>query len=370
MGNSFGHDFRISTYGESHGGAVGVVIDGVPARLQIDAAAIQVELDRRRPGQSRLTTQRDEADQVEILSGVADGFATGAPISMMVRNKDARSGAYDHLRDVYRPSHADFTYDQKYGHRTIAGGGRSSARETIGRVAAGAVASAILAGVADGHGLAVPEIVSWVDAVHDIDASVDPLTVSRNDVEADPTRCPDQSAAAAMTTAIEQARRDGDSLGGIVAAVVRHVPAGLGEPVFDRLEADLAKAMLSLPATKGFEIGSGFSGARMTGRSHNDAFTTASDGSITTATNFSGGVQGGISNGQPLSFRIAFKPTATISSEQQTVTTSGEATTLAAKGRHDPCVLPRAVPMVDAMTAIVLADHTLRQLRHTVLKPL
>lgn len=370
MGNSFGHDFRITTFGESHGGAVGVVIDGVPARLPVDPDAIQTELDRRRPGQSRLTTQRDEADQVEILSGVADGFATGAPIAMMVRNKDARSGAYDHLRAVYRPSHADYTYDQKYGHRTIAGGGRSSARETIGRVAAGAVASSILAAVADVKQLPVPEIVSWVDAVHDIDASVDPHKVSRADVEAHPTRCPDSDAAAAMTTAIGGARRDGDSLGGIVSAVVRNVPTGLGEPVFDRLEADLAKAMLSLPATKGFEIGSGFGGSRMTGRTHNDAFTRGPGGAITTTTNHSGGVQGGISNGAPLLFRVAFKPTATISSEQQTVTTSGEETTLAAKGRHDPCVLPRAVPMVDAMTALVLADHTLRQLRHGLLGPL
>ena len=369
MGNSFGHDFRISTYGESHGGAVGVVVDGVPARLAIDRDQIQVELDRRRPGQSRLTTQRDESDQVEILSGVADGLATGAPISMMVRNKDARSGAYDHLREVYRPSHADFTYDQKYGHRTIAGGGRSSARETIGRVAAGAVASSLVAAIAEASGQPIPEIVSWVDAVHDIDASVDAMIVSREDVEAHPTRCPDPQAAVAMTSAIEDARRDGNSLGGIVSAVVRNVPVGLGEPVFDRLEADLAKAMLSLPATKGFEVGSGFAGARMTGREHNDPFIPGPDGETITSTNHSGGVQGGISNGQPLTFRVAFKPTATISSEQQTVTTSGEATTLAAKGRHDPCVLPRAVPMVDAMVAIVLADHTLRQLRHQVLPP-
>ena len=370
MGNSFGRDFQISTFGESHGGAVGVVVDGVPARLSIDQDAIQLELDRRRPGQSRLTTQRDESDQVEILSGVENGLATGAPIAMMVRNKDARSGAYDHLRDLYRPSHADFTYDQKYGHRTIAGGGRSSARETIGRVAAGAIASSLLNAVAEVQNLPTPEIVSWVDAVHDIEASVDQLTVSRTDVEADPTRCPDPDAAAKMTTAIEGARRDGDSLGGIVSAVVRSVPGGLGEPVFDRLEADLAKAMLSLPATKGFEIGSGFAGTRMTGRTHNDEFVPGPDGDIVTTTNHSGGVQGGISNGQPLTFRIAFKPTATISSEQLTVTTDGKATTLAAKGRHDPCVLPRAVPMVDAMTALVLADHTLRQLRHGLLPEL
>ncbi len=347
-----------------------MVIDGLPSRLAIDLDRIQLELSRRRPGQSTLTTQRKEADEVEILSGVSDGVATGAPLAMLVRNADARSGAYDHLRAVYRPSHADFTYDQKWGHRTIAGGGRSSARETIGRVAAGAVASMLLDAIAGVTDSPAPEIVSWVQKVHMTDASVDADSVARADVEASTTRCPDAGAAAAMTEAIEQARRDGDSLGGVVASVVRNVPVGLGEPVFDRLEADLAKAMLSLPATKGFEVGSGFAAAEMTGRTHNDAFVPGPDGVTTTATNHSGGVQGGISNGQPLTFRTAFKPTATISSEQQTVTTDGEATTLAAKGRHDPCVLPRAVPMVDAMVALVLADHTLRQLRNSVLPPL
>ncbi len=346
------------------------MIDGLPSRLAIDTDRIQRELSRRRPGQSSLTTQRKEADAVEILSGVSNGIATGAPLAMLVRNADARSGAYDHLRNVYRPSHADFTYDEKWGHRTIAGGGRSSARETIGRVAAGAVASMLLDAVASAHGSPPPEIVSWVQKVHVTNATVDDGTVERADVEASPTRCPDPVAAAEITAAIERARRDGDSLGGVVASVVRHVPVGLGEPVFDRLEADLAKAMLSLPATKGFEVGSGFAAAEMTGRSHNDAFIPGPDGRTTTATNFSGGVQGGISNGLPLTFRTAFKPTATISSEQQTVTTDGEATTLAAKGRHDPCVLPRAVPMVDAMVALVLADHTLRQLRNTVLPEL
>lgn len=367
MGNTFGHTFVISTFGESHGGGVGVVIDGIPARLPIDLDHIQAELDRRRPGQSRLVTQRDEKDLVEILSGVEDGASTGAPLAMLVRNSDARSGAYDHLRELYRPSHADFTYDRKYGNRTIAGGGRSSARETIGRVAAGAVAMQLLNALADQSGSPAPEILSWVDQVHSIQASVDETTVSIADIEADPTRCPDSSAAAAMTSAIEQARRDGDSLGGAVRTVVRHMPVGLGEPVFDRLEADLAKAMLSLPATKGFEVGSGFGAIEMTGRIHNDPFVPGNDGTPTTSTNHSGGVQGGISNGAALRFRTAFKPTATISSEQDTVTVDNAATTLAAKGRHDPCVLPRAVPMVDAMTALVLADHTLRQLRHTVL---
>ena len=367
MGNSFGHTFSIATFGESRGGAVGVIIDGLPARLSIDLAHIQHELDRRRPGQSRLTTQRDEADRVEILSGVEEGASTGAPLAMLVRNADARSGAYDHMRELYRPSHADFTYDAKYGNRSIAGGGRSSARETIGRVAAGAVAMQLLDAIAAKQGVSAPEIVSWVDQVHEVTATVDAETVSRSDVETDPTRCPDPDAAKRMTIAIENARRAGDSLGGAVQSVVRNMPVGLGEPVFDRLEADMAKAMLSLPATKGFEVGSGFAAITMTGRTHNDPFAPGADGIPTTTSNHSGGVQGGISNGRPLTMRTAFKPTATISSEQDTVTVDNTATTLAAKGRHDPCVLPRAVPMVDAMIALVLADHTLRQLRNDIL---
>lgn len=367
MGNSFGHTFQISTFGESHGGAVGVVVDGLPARLTIDVDRIQIELDRRRPGQSRLTTQRNEADLVEVLSGVEDGRTTGAPLAMLVRNADARSGAYDHLRALYRPSHADYTYDAKYGNRSIAGGGRSSARETIGRVAAGAIAIQMLEAFANATGDPPPQIVSWVDQVHTIVADVDPLLVTPEQVEIDATRCPDTVAAAAMTKAIETARRGGNSLGGTVRSVVHNVPVGLGEPVFDRLEADLAKALLSLPATKGFEVGSGFFAVEMTGREHNDAFIPGPEGRPTTRTNFSGGVQGGISNGLPLLLRTAFKPTATISSPQDTVTVGGEPTTLEAKGRHDPCVLPRAVPMVDAMIALVLADHRLRQLRHGVL---
>lgn len=366
MGNTFGSSFRISTFGESHGGGVGVIVDGCPARLPIDLDQIQHELDRRRPGQSRLVTQRDEDDRVEILSGVADGRATGAPIAMLVRNKDARSGAYDHLKDLYRPSHADYTYDAKYGIRSWQGGGRASARETIGRVAAGAIAQRLLQEFAIRADRPAPEILSWVDQVHTVTADVDESAVDLDAIEADPTRCPDPAAAAAMTAAIEQARRDGDSLGGTVRAVVRNMPAGLGEPVFDRLEADLAKAMLSLPATKGFEVGSGFEAVTMTGLAHNDPFVPGAAGPTTTS-NHSGGVQGGISNGADVRMRIAFKPTATISSEQQTVTRDGEAVTLAAKGRHDPCVLPRAVPMVDAMIALVLADHTLRQLRNTIL---
>jgi chorismate synthase len=358
--SSFGSLFRLSTFGESHGSAVGVIVDGCPPRLPLSIDEIQHDLDRRRPGQSRLVTQRDEADRVEILSGLYDGLTTGTPIAMMVRNGDQRPGAYDHLKDVYRPSHADFTYEAKYGFRDHRGGGRSSARETIGRVAAAAVARKLLT---VGPGI---EVVGWVSSVHDIDAEVDAEAVTQADVEADPTRCPDPDAAARMTGAIEQARRDGDSLGGIVTIVARGVPAGLGEPVFDRLEADLAKGMLSLPASKGFEVGSGFAGTRMTGLAHNDPFEPGADGPVTT-TNHSGGVQGGISNGADVVCRVAFKPTATISSEQKTVGTDGEATMLAAKGRHDPCVLPRAVPLVEAMMLLTLADHWLRQQATTAL---
>lgn len=355
MASSSGTLFRVTTFGESHGGGVGVVIDGCPPRLAIDAAAIQADLDRRRPGQSRLVTQRDEADQAEILSGVFDGYTTGTPIAVLVRNKDHNSGAYDHLRDVYRPSHADYTYDAKYGFRNWAGGGRASARETIGRVAAAAIARRLL------HEVAGIEVLAWVDQVGTIDATVDAREVRLDDVEADATRCPDPAAAAAMTEAIEQARRDGDSLGGVVRAVARRVPPGLGEPVFDKLDADLAGSLMSLPAAKGVEIGSGFAGTRMTGLAHNDPFEPASDGTIRTVTNNSGGIQGGISNGEDLTVRVAFKPTGTISSEQKTVTRDGDATTLAARGRHDPCVLPRAVPMVEAQMLLVLADHWLRQ---------
>lgn len=363
MSSSFGTVFRITTFGESHGGGIGVVIDGCPPRLAIDVADIQADLDRRRPGQSRLVTQRDEDDRAEVLSGLYRGHTTGTPLAMMVRNRDARPGAYDHLEDVYRPSHADFTYDAKYGFRNHEGGGRSSARETIGRVAAGAVARKLLAEMA---GI---EVLAWVSSVRDIDATVDVDAVTLADVEADPTRCPDQAAAEVITKAIEAARRDGDSLGGVVECVIRNPPAGLGAPVFDRLDADLAKAMLSLPAAKGFEIGSGFAAARMTGREHNDPFVPGPNGPETSSNN-SGGVQGGISNGAAIGLRVAFKPTGTIASEQVTVDRSGQPVTLAAKGRHDPCVLPRAVPMVEAMACLVLADHLLRQRTVDVLPPL
>jgi chorismate synthase len=315
---------------------------------------IQRDLDRRRPGQSRLVTQRDEADQVEILSGVFEGVTLGTAIALLVRNTDARSGAYEDMRDVYRPSHADYTYEAKYGVRNWQGGGRASARETIGRVAAGAIARKLLAA---SH----IEVLAWVSQVHDIDADIDPSTVSLADVEASATRCPSPEHAARIVDAIERARRDGDSLGGVVECVIRNVPPGLGEPVFDKIDADLAKAMISLPAAKGFEIGSGFAGTRLTGLEHNDPFETGADGRPHTVTNRSGGVQGGITNGEPIVLRVAFKPTATIASAQKTVNRAGEAVVLEAKGRHDPCVLPRAVPMVEAMALLVVADHWLRQ---------
>ena len=355
MGSSTGQLFRVSTFGESHGGGVGAVVDGCPPLLELSAEDLQPDLDRRRPGQSRLVTQRDETDTVEILSGVYEGRTLGSPIALLVRNKDQNPGAYDHMKDLYRPSHADWSTEAKYGIRAVAGGGRSSARETIGRVAAGAIARKLLV---ERCGV---QVLGWVSQVHRIEASVDASTVSLDEVEADPTRCPDRDAAARMTEAIEQARRDGDSLGGVVTCVARGVPAGWGEPVFDKLEADLAKATMSLPASKGFEIGSGFGSTTMTGREHNDAFIPGPDGRPRTRTNRSGGVQGGISNGEDVVIRVAFKPTATISSPQETVDRAGNPVTLEAKGRHDPCVLPRAVPMVEAAVLLVLADHWLRQ---------
>ncbi len=355
MSSTFGALFRVTTFGESHGGAVGAVVDGCPPRLELGASDLQADLDRRRPGQSRLVTQRKESDRAEILSGVFEGYTTGTPIAVLVRNADARPEAYEHLRDVYRPSHADFTYDAKYGFRNWAGGGRASARETVGRVAAAAVARKLLAAAA---GI---EVLAWVSSVHEIEAEVDSVSVTLDDVEAHPTRCPDPEAAAVIAESITAARSQGDSLGGVVTCVCRYVPAGLGEPVFHKLDAAFAAAMLSLPATKGFEIGSGFAGTRLTGKSHNDPFEPAADGGVRTSANRSGGVQGGISNGEDIVLRVAFKPTSTIASEQRTVTRSGEATTLAARGRHDPCVLPRAVPIVEAMALLVLADHWLMQ---------
>jgi chorismate synthase len=355
MGNTFGHLFRITTFGESHGGGVGVVIDGCPPLLEITPEEIQFELDRRRPGQSKITTPRNETDTCEILSGIFEGKTTGTPIAILVRNKDARSQDYDNMVQKYRPSHADATYDAKYGIRNWQGGGRSSARETIGRVAAGAIAKKILRQVAG------VEIVGYVKRIKDLEGVVDPNTVTLEQVESNIVRCPDLECGDRMIELIEQTGRQGDSIGGVVECVARKLPKGLGMPVFDRLEADLAKGVMSLPATKGFEIGSGFAGTLMTGSEHNDEFYTDEAGEIRTVTNRSGGTQGGISNGENIIIRVAFKPTATIRKEQRTVTQAGEETTLAAKGRHDPCVLPRAVPMVEAMVALVLCDHLMRQ---------
>ncbi|NJL21890.1 MAG: chorismate synthase [Leptolyngbyaceae cyanobacterium SM1_3_5] len=355
MGSTFGHSFRVTTFGESHGGGVGVVIDGCPPRLEISAEEIQAELDRRRPGQSKITTPRKEADRCEILSGLFQGKTTGTPIAILVRNQDARSQDYDEMALKYRPSHADATYDAKYGIRNWQGGGRSSARETIGRVAAGAIAKKILRQAAN------VEIIGYVQRIKDLEGVVDTNTVTLEQVESNIVRCPDAERAEQMIELIEQIGRSGDSIGGVVECVVRHVPKGWGEPVFDKLEADLAKAVMSLPASKGFEIGSGFAGTLLTGIEHNDEFYVDEQGEMRTVTNRSGGIQGGISNGENIVLRVAFKPTATIRKAQRTVTKDGEETLLAAKGRHDPCVLPRAVPMVEAMVAIVLCDHLLRQ---------
>lgn len=355
MGSVYGNLFRISTFGESHGGGVGVVLEGCPPRLPIDVEEIQRDLDRRRPGQSVLTTPRQEADKAEILSGVFEGRTLGSPIAIVVRNKDARPSAYEEMRDLYRPSHADFTTEAKYGIRNWQGGGRASARETIGRVAAGAIARKLLKEVA---GI---EVLAWVRRVQNIDSKVDPETVTLAEIDANDVRCPDPDAADKMYELIDSLRRAGDSVGGVVECVARSVPVGLGDPVFDKLEAELAKAMMSLPAAKGFEVGSGFGGTAMVGSEHNDPFITDTEGRIRTASNRSGGIQGGISNGESINLRVAFKPTATVRAAQQTVNRSGEAVTLEASGRHDPCVLPRAVPMVEAMVCLVLADHWLRQ---------
>ncbi|GMH61278.1 hypothetical protein TrVE_jg1583 [Triparma verrucosa] len=359
-GNSFGKSFRITTYGESHGGGVGVIIDGCPPRLHLNREEIQKELDRRRPGQSRITTPRDEADSVEILSGVDPGssLTLGTPISMIVRNKDQRSKDYleNDMSLSYRPSHADATYDAKYGVRAVAGGGRSSARETIGRVAAGAVAKKILD--IDNK----VEILGYVSKVQEIGCDVDPDAFTLDDVEANIVRCPDQSAAETMLARIDEIRKTGNSVGGVVTCVARNVPAGLGAPVFDKLEAELAKACMSLPAAKGFEVGSGFEGTMLTGKEHNDEFYIDPEtGATRTKTNRSGGIQGGISNGETIIVKVCFKPTSTIGQLQNTVTRDGQEAELRGKGRHDPCVLPRAVPMVESMVALCLVDALMSQ---------
>ncbi len=353
-GNSFGQSFRISTFGESHGGAVGVVIDGCPPGLLLSESDIQPELDRRKPGQSAITTPRKEEDTIKILSGVFEGKTTGTPIMIMAVNQDQRPKDYEKLKDVLRPSHADYTYLAKYGLRDWMGSGRASARETLARVAAGAIAKKFLkerAGIS---------LVSYVEQVGSVRTEIDPESVSSAAVESNIVRCPDSSVAQQMIALIEKVRDEHDSIGGIIRGVIHGCPAGLGEPVFDKLHADLGKAMLSINAVKGFEIGSGFSAATQRGSTHNDPYYRDAQGNVRTRTNNAGGVLGGISTGETILFRVAFKPVATIGKEQSTITLSGTPTTLQASGRHDPCVLPRAVPIVDAMAALVVIDHFLR----------
>lgn len=354
MSSTIGTIYRVSTFGESHCKGVGAIVDGCPPRIPLTEADIQPQLDRRRPGQSKVATARAESDTVTILSGTENGITLGTPIGLFVPNKDQRPGDYQEMNQIPRPSHADYTYQMKYGVKASSGGGRSSARETIGRVAAGAIAEKILKlkfGV---------DIVAWVSSVGTIDGEIDMATITRDIVDRTMVRCPDTAAAAHMEQAIVDAKDAGDSLGGIVTCVCRNLPAGWGEPVFDKLEAKLAQAMMSIPATKAFEIGSGFSGTRLPGSRHNDPFVKRGD-RLGTVTNYSGGIQGGISNGEPVVFRIAFKPPATISRAQPTVDFEGKPVVLEAKGRHDPCVVPRAIPIVEAMAAIVLLDAALIQ---------
>lgn len=352
-GNTFGHLFRITTFGESHGEAVGVVVDGCPPAIEISSEEIQVDLDRRRPGQSSITTPRKEADKIKILSGIFEGKTTGTPILMIAYNEEFESDDYLELKDAYRPSHADYTYEAKYGFRDFRGSGRASARETLARVAAGAIAKKYLK-----QTLGI-EFISFVEQVGNIKSEIDFNKVTLADVESNIIRCPDQEAAEKMIKLIESVKDEGDSIGGVIRGVIKGVPAGLGEPVFDKLNADLAKAMLSINAVKGFEIGSGFEGTKLKGSQHNDSFYIK-DGKVRTKTNYAGGVVGGISNGEIIYFRVAFKPVSTIKKEQQTVSKNKEEIILKAAGRHDPCVLPRAVPIVDAMAALVIMDHYLR----------
>jgi len=355
MSSSFGTILKVTTFGESHGSGVGAIVDGFPPNIRLTEADIQPQLDRRRPGQSRLTTDRMEIDQVKILSGVENGITLGTPIALFVANKDQRPSDYDRMRSIPRPSHADFTYQMKYGIRASSGGGRSSARETIGRVAAGAIAEKFLK---QSYGV---DIVAWVSSVGKIEASeIDMQRIERREVDQNIVRCPDQKTVQLVQKDIMAAKEAGNSLGGIITCVCRNVSPGWGEPVFDKLEARLAQAMLSIPATKGFEIGSGFAGTRMRGSEHNDPFITKRD-RLGTKTNYSGGIQGGISNGEPIYFRVAFKPPATIGLPQETADFDGLKQVLEAKGRHDPCVVPRAVPIVETMAALVLTDFALRQ---------
>lgn len=354
MSNTYGKLFRITTFGESHGAAVGVIVDGCPAGLDISAAEIQHALDRRRPGQSKITTPRQEEDKVTILSGVFEEKTQGTPIAMVVNNKDQHSHDYSHIQHAFRPSHADYTYTAKYGTRDYRGGGRSSARETVARVAAGALAAKLL----QKYGISINAYVSQVGKIK-LNKSYTELDLDQ--IDANIVRCPDGATAARMIGLIEEARDNLDTIGGVVSCVIQGVPAGLGEPVFDKLHAELGKAMLSINAVKGFEYGSGFEGVKMRGSEHNDEFYTDAEGKVRTRTNHSGGIQGGISNGQDIYFNVAFKPVATILQPQQTINDTGEDITLKGKGRHDPCVLPRAVPIVDAMAALVLADFMMRQ---------
>jgi len=351
--NTFGTLFRLTTFGESHGVALGGIIDGCPAGLIIDLEFIQSELSRRRPGQSEMTTPRDESDTIEILSGVFEGRSTGSPIAFVVRNRDQHSFDYDHLRDAYRPSHADYTYDSKYGFRDYRGGGRSSARETLSRVAGGAVAKLLL----EQSGI---QVKAYVSSIGEVDVQNE-FTISQlTDIETSPVRCPDPAASAKMIELITRLKLEGDTTGGIITCIIKGVPPGLGEPVFDKLQADLAKAAMSINTAKGFEYGEGFKAPAMRGSTHNDIFTSGENGDITTVTNHSGGIQGGISNGNDIVFRVAFKPIATIQQAQSSVNSKGEIIVLAVKGRHDVCVVPRAVPIVEAMAALVIADHLLR----------
>lgn len=353
-GNTFGQLFRITTFGESHGGAVGVVVDGCPPGIEITEEEIQKALDRRKPGQSKITTPRKEADKIKILSGYFEGKTTGTPILLIAYNQDVKSEDYLHLKEFFRPSHADFTYEAKYGFRDWRGSGRASARETLARVAAGAIAQKYLK-----EKLSV-EIISYVDQVGEIRSQADLNAVQAKDVDASIVRCPDPETAEKMIALIEMVRAEGDSVGGVIQGVIRNVPAGLGEPVFDKLPADLAKAMMSINATKGFEYGSGFEGVKGRGSEHNDPYHVDENGKVRPRTNKAGGTLGGISSGETIYFRVAFKPVSTISREQQTAKKSGEHAVLEASGRHDPCVLPRAVPIVDAMSALVIMDHYLR----------
>jgi chorismate synthase len=353
-GNTFGQIFRITTFGESHGGAVGVVIDGCPPNIAITEEEIQKDLDRRKPGQSSITSPRKEQDIIHIMSGIVDGKTTGTPILLIAYNEDVRPEDYANMKNLFRPGHADFTFQTKYGIRDYKGSGRASARETLARVAAGAIAKKYLK---DKFGI---EFLSYVEQVGDMKTNINFESVTPEQIESNIVRCPDEETAEKMIQLIEEVRDDGDSVGGVIRGIIKHVPPGLGEPVFDKLPADLAKAMMSINATKGFEFGSGFEGVKMRGSQHNDTFYTDANGNVQTKTNYAGGTLGGISNGQTIYFRVAFKPVSTIKKKQKTVTKDKKETELEAVGRHDPCVLPRAVPIVDAMSALVIMDHYLR----------